>query len=604
MEANARSLSFVSTEGVIRIPFFQRRYVWDVPNWDALLDELSDTARQPFLGSLLLKALPAVAGEPKKTLVIDGQQRLTTLSILLKALHDTLLPTQRIAALQTIRPLLFSQRGPLDPTYDVKIDHSHFDAVAYQQIIRAHIDGPAVPPDAAGRPVEAYRWFVARLSEWTPEARARLFAHMCALENKMLVVIDLAASDHEQAIFDAINSAGVRLSAADIVKNALYQRAIEVLGREEAIRLYKEQWDKTFLADEETIAFWDEKRITGRITRDHLELLLHAVGVVKGFYDPEKHTLQDLAARYKDHVAALPSAAEVRAFAVDLTAYAEVYRAHFGGIEPGSALSFRDSVTRLLHILDELQISTLHPFVLHVLKEHRVDAEARLSELERFVVRRVVAGQEIKSFNKLAHELLKNPTQLAVRRNETTDAQVADGLRKLSNKHGRLLLFWLELYRRHNEKKHDVQELVYHYTLEHVMPQQWRPLDWPLPTVGADGMPLAVEVATAERNRRVYWLGNMTLLKANLNSSLRNGSFAKKIRGEGRKKGMAVYGTLSITKVDIVDPYEKEQIGWDETRIEARTSALQAEVLAIWSAPEAVPPVPDAEGPGSDPSER
>ena len=83
---------------------------------------------------------------------------------------------------------------------------------------------------------------------------------------------------------------------------------------------------------------------------------------------------------------------------------------------------------------------------------------------------------------------------------------------------------------------------------------------------------------------KVYWLGNMTLLTGNLNSSLRNAPFGRKITGEGQKKGMAVYGTLSITRRDIINPFVSGDELWDEAKIEGRTEALENELLTIWGA--------------------
>ena len=80
MDAKAKSFTFLSNEGQITVPFFQRGYVWDKDNWETLLGDLLNTTRGHFLGSLILKQQRAASGEPKEVLVIDGQQRLTTLS--------------------------------------------------------------------------------------------------------------------------------------------------------------------------------------------------------------------------------------------------------------------------------------------------------------------------------------------------------------------------------------------------------------------------------------------------------------------------------------------------------------------------------------------
>ena len=89
MEAEAKSFNFLSIEGLVRVPFFQRGYIWEKDNWEDLLTNLLNTTSSHFLGSVVFKQQPSATGKPKEVLVIDGQQRLTTISILLKALYDT-----------------------------------------------------------------------------------------------------------------------------------------------------------------------------------------------------------------------------------------------------------------------------------------------------------------------------------------------------------------------------------------------------------------------------------------------------------------------------------------------------------------------------------
>jgi len=63
----------------------------------------------------------------------------------------------------------------------------------------------------------------------------------------MLVVIDLDERDDEQTIFDVLNTGGVRLTSAEIIKNVLYKRAIELMGKYSAVSLYRRTWERKFL---------------------------------------------------------------------------------------------------------------------------------------------------------------------------------------------------------------------------------------------------------------------------------------------------------------------------------------------------------------------
>ena len=91
MEAHDKSFSFMGTQCYYDIPFFQRAYVWDKDNWQELMENLTSRSQNHFLGSIILKVKPTSAGDIERRFVIDGQQRLTTLSILLRACMDHLI---------------------------------------------------------------------------------------------------------------------------------------------------------------------------------------------------------------------------------------------------------------------------------------------------------------------------------------------------------------------------------------------------------------------------------------------------------------------------------------------------------------------------------
>jgi uncharacterized protein with ParB-like and HNH nuclease domain len=99
------------------------------------------------------------------------------------------------------------------------------------------------------------------LNNKSQEIKINLFNHLLNSENKIIVLIDISEHDNEQAIFDTINSAGVRLSGTDIVKNALFQRAMELMDKDEVIRLYEEYWDKVFAIDDDALNFWNTQTL-------------------------------------------------------------------------------------------------------------------------------------------------------------------------------------------------------------------------------------------------------------------------------------------------------------------------------------------------------
>ena len=133
------------------------------------------------------------------------------------------------------------------------------------------------------------------------------------------------------------------------------------------------------------------------------------------------------------------------------------------------------------------------------------------------------------------------------------------------------------------DPKYDTEELKYDYSLEHVMPQKWETHWNDMPEKrNSDGTVMAFDDARRDRYEKVYWLGNMTLLTSSLNSALKNYCFEKKMNGDGRKKGIKAYASLSITKDDLVLTFEHGDTVWDEGKIELRTARFGQEILNMW----------------------
>ena len=79
MEAHGHPLSFLCDEQILEIPFFQRAYIWNDDNWKDLLEYLLKTTRSHFLVSIILKSAKPVTGFADNAIIMDGQQKLTTL---------------------------------------------------------------------------------------------------------------------------------------------------------------------------------------------------------------------------------------------------------------------------------------------------------------------------------------------------------------------------------------------------------------------------------------------------------------------------------------------------------------------------------------------
>lgn len=587
MKADATSLTFLANEDSVKVPFFQRRYVWKEDNWADLLDDMLDVKRKQFLGSIILKQQERKIGESNEVLVIDGQQRLTTLSILLKAIFDSFAEEKRKNAEELINSHLFYKRSIMDDRRYVKISHSKLDAVNFKDVIESRLTAEIVSKidSKSSNILRCYKYFKERLEQIPESAQIGLFQRLLDKNNKFLVLIDLDEKEDEQAIFDTINSAGVRLSGADIVKNALFQKAAELMPEDEMLELYKISWDGVFAKDDDAIEYWDTPKRTGRLMRDNIEILLHAIAVAKGFFDPESHTLSELATLYKSRITKLDRSSLVK-FITEIGEYAQLYRENFLSFDKTSLFSFSDDRQRLFHVLEVCEVSTFHPYVLFLLYKYSADEELlckKLRVLERLVMRRMLSRKETKSYNKLCLEFIANDELPQSKLGEVSDDDMLEGVNEIGNKNAALLLFWIELRRRNLDNRQGLKELKYSYSLEHLMPQKWEAHWISVPVRNGLGEIVHDPAhAKLERSEKIYSIGNMTLLTGSLNSSLKNHNFLKKLTGDGKKKGIKSYDDLSITKHDITEKFDGVDTLWDEVAINQRTKALGKELLQIW----------------------
>ena len=599
MKAESKSFSFLNEIQTFEIPFFQRAYVWKKDNWEELLDDLKQVNRRHFLGSIILKKIndSSVFGATTRVSVIDGQQRLTTLSILLKAIYDTFSDEIKANVLDDARNALFYKRKKTDSTYHIKVKHSKVDRQDFEKVIGS-VDANGITSidyseianldldddNSSHKILCCYKYFIDQLKTFSPDIVSDIFDNLLSENNKMIVVIALDEDDHEQQIFDTINSAGVRLTSTDIVKNALFQKALEFCTEEDVVEFYDSTWGNVFCKDEETLHYWGKKRTIGRIQRDNSEVLLQSVAIIEKIFDPSEHTLTDIPDLYKKYIEEMKEK-EVKEFVQKIINYAQIYRDNVPELNKTTCYSYEDSAKRLFHILDILGLTTFNPYILFLLKKYEKDEgtlDQRMNELEKFIVRRMIAGESTKGYNKNCLEFIDDETKPCRMAELISNDEVFTGLSKIKNREATLILFWIELKRRYDSKKYDLKELKYDYTLEHIMPQKWEENWSDVPYVNAKGEEIDEAEGKVNRQKMVYSIGNMTLLTGKLNTSIQNNKFKVKMEGSPKRKGVKAYAELSITSIDIVENVYNAHKEWNEYQCLQRQVALTKEVLDIW----------------------
>ncbi|MBQ1175794.1 MAG: DUF262 domain-containing protein [Treponema sp.] len=604
MEAHGQPLRFLCDEQILEIPFFQRAYVWNDDNWKDLLEDLLKTSGSHFLGSIILKRAKSITGTADKAIIIDGQQRLTTLSILIKALYDSI-DNKRAKLINDATEALFYTLKSSDSDYLLTINHSHNDRKQFEEVMGSVVDGEIKSPilsklneikedDPRLLIKRCYKFFYTQLMSISNEERINLWDNLFDKNNKILVVIDLDDNDQEQKIFDTINSSGVRLTSTDIIKNALYQKLIELTKDSDKIaEYYKRTWAETFEKDDSVVAYWNKEKSMGRLWRQNSELLLQTVAIIKGIFDVDKkHTIQQLADLYKTEIEDYTEQ-QLYDFIEEITKYANIYKEHIPDFNGKENFEYNNTEIeaveqRVLHILDKNDISTFNPYIIYIFNTYEGQDKViieKLREIEKYVMTYLITKKPIKNFNKDCTTFINDKTgnEIKNRLKDFTNAELKAGIvSKVSNKLGAEILFWIELKRR-LAPKYDTKTLQFNYQLEHIMPQKWE-TNWSnVDYVDEQGNILQKnDDNKSRRYEKVYSLGNMTLLNGRLNASISNNNFQKKMEGDGKKKGVIKYSSLSVTKDDLVESIFNKGKQWNEQVIHERENYLGNEVVELW----------------------
>ena len=604
MEAHGQPLRFLCDEQILEIPFFQRAYVWNDDNWKDLLEDLLKTSGSHFLGSIILKRAKSITGTADKAIIIDGQQRLTTLSILIKALYDSIY-NKRAKLINDATEALFYTLKSSDSDYLLTINHSHNDRKQFEEVMGSVVDGEIKSPilsklneikedDPRLLIKRCYKFFYTQLMSISNEERIILWDNLFDKNNKILVVIDLDDNDQEQKIFDTINSSGVRLTSTDIIKNALYQKLIELTKDSDKIaEYYKRTWAETFEKDDSVVAYWNKEKSMGRLWRQNSELLLQTVAIIKGIFDVDKkHTIQQLADLYKTEIEDYTEQ-QLYDFIEEITKYANIYKEHIPDFNGKENFEYNNTEIeaveqRVLHILDKNDISTFNPYIIYIFNTYEGQDKViieKLREIEKYVMTYLITKKPTKNFNKDCTTFIidKTGNEIKNRLKDFTNAELKAGIvSKVSNKLGAEILFWIELKRR-LAPKYDTKTLQFNYQLEHIMPQKWE-TNWSnVDYVDEQGNILQKnDDNKSRRYEKVYSLGNMTLLNGRLNASISNNNFQKKMEGDGKKKGVIKYSSLSVTKDDLVESIYNKGKQWNEQVIHERENYLGNEVVELW----------------------
>lgn len=594
-----------------QIPLYQRPYVWEEekqwqPLWDDICNvaedymdrlEKEDSINPHFIGAVVLKQKQTKTSEVDKRLIIDGQQRITTIQILLKAAvdylcnHEGVDSATRGALTKLIQNEDISEEESPEEISKYKLRPSRRDIEAFTLIMKNHcpketkkeietMDEKAIKNSKI---IDAYEYFYEQTEDWLDVEPMDMFnKRLKALKSTLLkgielVFIDLDEKDKEQIIFETLNARGTPLLQFDLVKNYLYYRAeINHLNTKELDGRYWSYFD-----DKQNVKFWEQTVRQGRLYRPASDVYLHHYLTLKKGGEVEAIQLFD---EYRTVVKDNDN--EVEGHMKELITYARIYKKFFECQEGSYEGIFFER-------LRDMDNTTMYPLLLGIFNrlpgaENQTERDRLLRCLESFIVRRGICRLTIKNYNNLFIEIYKKLNDSAefsakglsaiLKRYESDINRwpkddefrkawlTMPAYRTLTRPKLRMILKALNNVL-HDEKAEGGAIEENKLTIEHIMPQSWEE-NWP---IKSEGMGEEQKKNAKEgRDIIIHTIGNLTLTTGALNPALSNATWSKK-KIELRKH-CVITMNLSLCQNDT----------WDEGVIERRAKEFFEIALTIW----------------------
>lgn len=553
----AKLLAFLQKSPQFIIPIYQRTYSWTEKQcrqlWDDIVRAGSNNAiTVHFVGSIVYveQGLSQVSHQAP-LLVIDGQQRLTTVSLLIEALARELGDTEPIDGFSANKLRHYYLINPLesgDRYYKLLL--SQTDTASLKAIVK-HAEQPKEP---SLRITENFNLFTNLIDE-----RKDDLISVCRGLAK-LVVVDIALNreqDNPQLIFESMNSTGKELSQADLIRNYILMGLEPNLQR----KLYEDYWRPMELD------FGQEAYGT-----QFDGFMRHYLTYRTGDIPREREVYE----AFKDYSRTKPvQVVGIEALVKDIRAFASYFCAMALGCEKDIALD------TAFHDLRELKVDVAYPFLLELYDDYanklisNSDFVAAVRLVEAYVFRRAICNIPTNSMNKtfgtfgkalkkdrylesIQAHFLKLPSY----RRFPTDEEFRRNLHTRDLYNFRSRSYWLRRLENHGRKE---RVAVDEYTIEHILPQN-------LDLSSAWRHALGTEWQ-AVQEKWLHTLGNLTLTAYNAEYSDR--PFAEKRDMKGGFKESPLKLNAGLGQLD----------DWNEITIQKRADHLAELVITVWPMP-------------------
>lgn len=558
----AKLLDFLRKSPQFVIPIYQRTYSWADKECRQLWDDIvrtggNDAISAHFIGSIVYieKGLYHVVSRPP-LLVIDGQQRLTTLTLLLAALAKALerLDESRREPVDGFSPRKLRNYYLLNPEEDGERRYKLLLSQTDKSSLIAIVDSTEQPKEPSLRVMQNFALFESLIAGCNGDLAA-----VCKGLAK-LVVVDIALSrdqDNPQLIFESMNSTGRELSQADLIRNFI------LMGLEPKLqtRLYEQFWRPM------EVEFGQEAYGT------HFDgFMRHYLTMKTGEIPNVREVYEAFRAHARSPVVAQ---AGVEVLVKDIRDFGRYFCAIALGAEiaPNLKVAFHD--------LRELKVEVAYPFLLELYHDYvigilpQADFVAAVRLVEAYVFRRAICAIPTNSLNKTFATFTKALRKdrylesiqahllgLPSYRRFPTDDEFRRDLQTRDLYNFRSRSYWLRRLENHGRKERVPAD---EYTIEHILPQN-------------EKLSVAWQEALGSEWQRIqqtwlHTLGNLTL--TGYNSEYSDRPFIEKRDMVGGFKGSPLKLNAGLGLLE----------QWNEDTIKARAERLASIAVEVWKTP-------------------
>lgn len=548
------------------VPIFQRNYSWQKSQYEQLWFDILRASKfkekqNHFIGSIVYIDMGTPAGRPQQLLLIDGQQRLTTISILLCAIKDYVqkfnLETKLINLAKIKNQFLYNSDEIDEDRYKLLLNVQ--DKETYIKLIDNTIFTVNKP---ATNIIKCYEFFYERIEDFIKQ-HGQIDEIYAGIFKLSLVSISLDKdSDNPQMIFESMNSTGKDLSQTDLLRNYLLMD----LTPEKQTRLYKTYWKPMEELFGEDIYKNDVNKFDYFI-RDFLTLKSDTGHICK---------INNVYENFKRYY--LDNNCEKFAVLKDLFTYAKYYACI-------DLLQENDDELKLYwQEFKKLDSHVVYPFLLKLYDDYsrqiliKEDFKKILQVVISYLWRRAICEIPTNSLSKTfatlyqavdkddyVNSVIKAFVFKSSYKRFPSDYEIREKLQIKDIYHFRLRKYLLEALENYYHKE-PIDLNTANYTIEHIMPQNIEHnLSWQQ-MLGEDWQEV--------HSLYLHTLGNLTI--TGYNAEMSNKSFVEKVNGESGFKHSHLKLNESIAQCDV----------WNKKAIQRRTNILTDIILKIWKYPE------------------